>query len=318
MADALGIKAKMGVKSVATWATAYAAVDTAIPFVDESITRNYARVQRSALLGYGGRESSDQGVQTTQGTVNFELDYNNFIPILKQAMGAEAGGVITITDTIDSLFLWLEFEKQVSRYRAGPAKATKFTISGDANSTDPVKLSVEYTCRDVVQSATAFPAITPSTPDRVIFRHLTLFRLGDQGDALAAGDQLPLQSFELSFDRAYKTDDYGSALTEPEMPLAPAENDFRSASLKLKFARYAADTIPAWKDADTALQCAFLFSGPSAQTFGIEVPNMRITEGFDAPIGGPGPLVLEGTLELARSLAGHPMYTGNEFRITIV
>lgn len=317
MADALGLKAKMGIKAVTTWGAAYAAVDTAIPFVNESITRNFNRVERSALLGYGGREASSQGVQTCQGTVNFELDYNNFIPILKQAMGAESGGVLTITESVDALYLWLEFEKQVSRYRCGAAKATKFTISGDAGGSEPIKFSVDYICRDVAVSATAFPAITPATPDRVTYRHLGLFRLGDQADALAGGDAMALQSFELSFERSLKGDDYATDATAPEMPLDPVENDFRTSTLKLKFPRYAADTIPAWKDGDTALQCDFLFSGPSSQSFKIECPNMRILDGFDASIDGPGPMILEGTMELTRSLVA-TMYIGNEFKITIV
>lgn len=319
MADALGIKGKLGIKAVATWDAAYAAVDTAIPFVDESLSQNFTRIQRQALMGYGGRESSDQGMQSVQGTVNFELDYNNFIPILKAAMGAEAAGVIDITDTITDNFLWLEFEKQVSRFRAGASRISKFTISGDAGSAEPIKLSCDFISRDCDRSATAFPTITPQTPDRVIFRHLTQFRMGDQVDVLVAGDQFPLQSFELVFDRNLKPDDYVSATGGAiQFPIEPVENDFRTATLKLKFPRYSADTIPAWKDADTPLQCVFLFSGPSAQSFKIQIPNLRFLEGFNAPVEGPGPMALEGTFELSRSLPGHVMYVGNEFKITIV
>jgi len=312
MADSIGLKAKMGIKEVVSWASSYAAVDDPIPFTDENIIENWERIQKQALLGYGGREKSDQGNRVVQGTTNHELDYDNFIPIIEHIMGAESAGVITIEDQL-AKYLFIEIEKQVSRFRAGPSKGKKFTIKGDAG--DNIKLACEWHCRKVERSATAFPAIAPAAADRLLFSQM-VFRIGDQANALTSGDAVGLASFELEFDRQMHTGDYASDATTPKETLDPIEGDFRTCMLKIKIPRYAADTFATWKAADTSLQADLTFTGPSAKGFLIQLPELKITEGFDAPVGGPGPLTLEGSLEAYRSSNAY-MYTGNEMKITV-
>ena len=228
-------------------------------------------------------------------------------------MGTDAAGVVTIDDTLANFF-WLEFEKQISRHRFGSAMATKMTISGERGGL--IEVTFDWFCKSFDNAATAFPAITPATMTKARFEDL-VFRLADQGDAIAAGDAFEIDHFEITFDRQMKIDDYVARATNPRLPIIPVENDFRATSFTIRIPRYAADTIVDWKEADTALMADFTLTR-GGESITAEFPEIRITEGFDAPIGGPNVLILEGGFDCFRSSAANPMYVGNEMRITVV
>jgi hypothetical protein len=316
MADSVGIKAKLAFSpAVATWGTAFTKTgQVGMPYTEESLTKEWQRIESEALLGFGGKEASEQGNLVGAGSTTHQLDYNNFLPLLKGAMGAEAGGVVTIEDLCTEMF-WIELDKQVSRWRYGAAMATKMTISGAAG--EMVKGVFEWAFKLGEENATAFTATISGAMDKVLFSQL-VFRIADQLDAIAGGDAVGISSFELEFNRNMKVDDWVSDASKPQEILVPLEGEFREATLKVTVPRYAAATFQTWKDADTNLQADLVFSGPSAQSLTIELPQLKIIEGFNVPVGGPGVLTQEGTLEVRRSLAGNPMYVGNEIRITQV
>lgn len=306
----------MGISpGIATWGTAFTkSGQVMMPYNTESLTKEWPRIESLALLGYGGKEASEQGNLTGSGSTEHQLDYNNFLPLLKGALGAEAGGVVTVEDLCTEIF-WLEIDKQVSRWRYGPAMITKMVISGAAG--EMIKVSFDWAFRNGAENATAFTATVAGAMDKVLFSQL-VFRVRDLLGAIGAGDKWPISSFELEFNRNMKVDDSATSDSTPQEILVPLEGEFREATLKLTVPRYSSATWQGWKTADTSLQADLVFSGPSAQSITIELPQLKIIEGFEAPVGGPGPLTQEGTLEVRRSLSGNPMYVGNEIRITQV
>lgn len=319
MADPVGIKAKLGYAAVAAWTTASTAPNVFLPYVDENLSLNYERIQKNALLGFGGREPDEQGNISAPGTINCELDYNNFTDIFKHVMGAEAGGVVTVVEQLSAesnIYMWLTIDKQISRHRYGAAVGTKFVMAGDHG--DLVKFAFDVFAKGRDLNATAFPAGTPATPARVRMADL-VFRIRDQGGAISGSDAVGIANFELEFNRNTKIDDYVTDSTNPQDPIEPEEGDFRSASLKISLPRYGITPFDfqAAKAADTAIQMDMVFTR-GGETITVEMPECRILEGFDAPVGGPGPIAQEGTLNLFRSSAGNPMYVGNELRITVV
>lgn len=309
MADALGFLGKMGIKVVGAWDSAYAAVDVAIPFLNESFTPNYTRMQVNSLIGYGGREPSEQGNFNGPGAIEAELDYNNFGLLIKAVMGAEAGGVYTIVDQLDQ-FAWVEFEKQIGRHRVGANVFHKMVISGAKD--EICKIAFDAFARSFDVSGTAFPGISPAAMTKTRFTDMA-FRIGDQANALAGGDAVEIESFEITLDRSMKLDDY----VNDQTPIQPVEGDFRVCGFNIKLPRYAADTFIDWKEADTPLQADFIFTR-GAESITIQLTEVRVTGGFDSPIGGPNPLTVEGELEAYRGGAHGYMYAGNEMKITIV
>lgn len=315
--SATGTETKLGTKAVAGWTTAYSAVDVAVPYSSETLSRQFERSEDDSLVGSGAMVPSVQSNEVAQGDTSHILDYNNFNSMLKAWFGAEAAGVFTISETLGE-YRYIELDKSVDRWRFGPSKATKIVISGQAG--DWVKGTWSWAVKTLARSATAFPAISPAARNKVHFKNMSYFWIGDQADALGAGDKFAISAFELTLERNLVTDDYasGDSSGNETQILEPIGSGFRSASLKLTFPRYSTTTeaIIDWKDADTALQADFLFS-LSGETFRVQIPNLVITEGFDVNVGGPERLQAEGTLMAYPSGAGHPMYTGNECKITI-
>jgi len=309
MADALGFLSKMGIKVSATWDTAYAAVDLAIPFLSETLTAAYERIQKESLLGYGGREVSEQGNSVIQGTTEHELDYNNYDPLYKMILGEESPGNTFNVVNEFSEFAWLEFDKQTSRHRFGASVAHKLTISGAKG--ELVKAKVEWFSKTFDNAATAFPGISPATATRVRFQDL-VFRIADQVNALAGGDAVAIESFEIMFDRSMKLDDYVNSQT----PISPVEGDFRACEFSFKLPRYNLDTLIDWKEADTPLQADFVFTR-GGETLTIQFTEVRIVDGFNSEIGGSAPLVVEGKCEAYRGGAHGFMYAGNEMKIIV-
>jgi len=321
MADALGVLSKMGYSALGAWGSAYTASAAIMPFLNESLTSKFDILENPSLTGYGAQTPGDQGVETIKGSTEHLLNYNSTDVFMALVMGGSAGGVLTVVDD-RSLAAWtankyylLEFDKQVKRFRFWAALAGKFTISGAKNSY--VKVTFDWFAKNFDLVDTVFPTLAQPANILVNFDDL-VFRIGDQGDALSSGDALGIESFEVVFDRAYKDDDYASDATLPKQPLEPVSGGWRATELTIKLPRLNAANIglPIWKDQNTALQADLMFTGPTTYTKKIELPELRVDSGFEAPISGPGPLTLDGKLKASRSSSGNPMYVGNEIRVT--
>ena len=315
MADAGGFKAKLGVKlGLADWNAAYSAPTALVPFNSESMSVSFDRMEDNSLLGTASRPVSEQGLLHVTGETVHTLDYNNFDALLEGVMGNNAARVFTVSDDDLPKYLCLEVEKFLNRHRFYPAKLDKMVVAGKAGEFVMVTYVWAVRKRDV--SGTAFPAIAlTGAQNRVRFADLA-FRLGDQVDALTGGDAIPISGFELEFSRNLKVDDYATGATPKEV-LEPVPGDWRACNLKLTIPRFnsGVTNLVTWKDSDTPLQATLTFTR-GVELFAIELPNLRIVDGFDVPISGPGPVTMEGTLQASPSTGG-PMYTGNELRITL-
>jgi hypothetical protein len=315
MPDAIGVLSKLGLKDVAGWTTAYAAVDEVSPFVSETLSQAFTRLEDVSLVGTAGRAVSKQGVQALAGQTVHLLDYNNFDTIFEAAFGNKSTRTFTFTDRL-AKYLWLEIDKQNSRWRFGAAKIGKIVISGEKD--DYVRLTVDWVGRDIDRNATAFPGIsTPGARNLVRFEDLQARFETIASGAPGSSDEKRLESFELEIDNVLVEDDYASksaTASEEKWPLEPIRNGFRVVKLKIKQPRYDSDAdFLTWKDADTPIQADFTFSA-GGETFVIDLPDMRITTGGDAPVGGPERVQNEYELDCYYPAAGNPLYTGGEVR----
>jgi len=314
MADSLGFLSKMGFILRTSWTQAYTACTAIMPFLSESLTSQFSRLPDDTLQGYGGRLPSEQGVEALGGSTEHHFNYSTsgtrlFVTAL---MGNDAGGVITITDTVTDKYYAFEFEKQVKRWRFWPCACNKMTITGEKDKR--CKIVIDWFARNFETVDTAFPDIAQPTNVLVNFDDL-VFRIANQDDAIAGGDAVAIDSFEIVFDRARKADDYATDATNPKQPLDPVSGGWRVCTLGIKVPRYAAATFETWKGTNTPLQADLAFTGP-ANSILIQLPELRITEGFNQNINGPAPLTVEGKFEAYRSVTGNPMYVGNEMKIT--
>ena len=317
MADATGILSAMGIKALTAWDDPWSTVDEKIPFETEGITQAYTRIADESLTGHGGRSPSDQGVQAVLGPINHVLDYNNYDTIFEMIFGAVSTRTFTLSNDILGKYVGIELDKVTSRWRLAAAKATKMVLSGEAD--QHVKMAVDWIVRDLVAlSGTTFPLTDSDLPgarNPVRFEDLDFWLIDIASGPPDSGDRMRISSFELEVDRNLVTDDYASkdGSSGEKFPLEPIPNGFRIINFKVGVPRYDADTYQTWKDADTPLQAKLTFTR-SAETFVVDLPDLRIIEGANANIGGPERIQQEISFEAYAPESGNPLYTGGEVR----
>jgi hypothetical protein len=312
MSTGLGTLAKVGINSCA-WGASWVAVDELVPFTDESVSKVTELIENSVLQGKAGRAAPDLGLIKIEGNLKVDLDYYNCQTLLEMAFGTNTAGVFTMLDNQTKCFR-MEIEKNVSRWRFNGCMVEQFVIAGEKGKV----LTTEYglVCCDLTRSATAFPSLSLTTPSRIRYSNSTSasrIRIADQADALAAEDQMGLESFKFTITRGLKKDDFTN---EQRTALVPVINGFRTVKLEAKFNRYTVDTLLDWADAGTKLQSDFYFTDET-KTFLLEIPEMKISDA-KAPVAGAETVVHDVMFDCFRNISNTPMAAiTDEARITI-
>lgn len=315
MPTGLGATAKCGIKTgLSSWGEAWSAVDTLIPFTEESVGQTIERLDDMALEGTPGMRAPDQGLIKVPGNLKGELDYYNWGGLIEAAMGSVGSGVYDLVNDLTKIFR-MELEKQVSRWRFDGVMVNTMEITGSKGR--KLDISFGLVCRSLVRSAVEFPPLSIASRSKVLFSNSSTnsrIRIGDLADALASGDEAGWESFTLRLNNNLIEDD---ATNRQRTILMPRRNGFREASLDFKLPRYESDTYLDWKDNGTALQSDLFFSD-GTKKFHVEIPQGKIFEGLGVNVSGPQVLTQEGKLDCFLNTGNsHMSAVGNEFRITI-
>lgn len=297
MADGLGVLVEAGwYDSGTTWDIAATGVETAtghLPLVSESLTKDYLYVQSKALTGEVSAKAPEQADLRVNGDIQVEGDYVYGHQLLEYALGALTG---TTYNTADALqFFGLVFDKGVERWCAPSCAVNSLTISGAADSEDPVMFGYNLTASRLNRAATAIASLTKTGPERIIFNDLVV-RIADKADALAAGDVREVSSFELTLNNALQNDMLATGSGQG-FALEPKRNGFRTGQLQVTLPRYVANTFQGWKDSHTPLQADLIFTGTAA-TMTIQVSTMYLTSGADVNVAGPDVIPVECTFDI--------------------
>jgi hypothetical protein len=309
-----GMLAQAGWSPATSWTQAHQAATQRLRMVSESITEVYDKLRSQALVGQVAQHEFINGIVNVTGEIVCELsfDANDTTPfddgILEYCMGANSSRTYDLANTSDKWF-HLTIDKVTRRYYFASCKVNSFSLSGEADSEAPIKLSLNITARVVTDDATVFPSLAVAGSP-VFFKHMILssasyFMINAFGadGALDATDACNIKSFELAVDNALKSDskDSGSAVYVVD----PARDGFRTVTLKVSVARYLAtapiSSFRTWKAAGTQLQAIIGFSDGSS-TYICYLPQMKITEGADFNVGGPGIIEGEVSFEAFRNL----------------
>lgn len=280
-----------------------------VPFVSEGITKTFQKIRAAVLEGKAGLRESYNGPITVEGEIPIEMSYENLGFILQLALGSSASPY-TIEDQLAEAFQII-IDKQLAtggRWQIDRAKIAGFTIAGSAKDTNPLRMTLKCIMQDITLSDTSFPAsgtnfdgngLTSFTP--IMFHDMT-FKI--------QGTNWGIESFELSFDRKLKGDDYASKCTEndsnAQYNLEPIEDGFREVSLKIAIPRYLANTLVDYKNNDTSLTIDMDFAN-GAKALNIDFAIAKVKEGFDNQIAGPGIVRQEGTFDIFRSLSANEL-----------
>lgn len=317
-----GIASRCALGVESSFGTAVAVTEL-LPFTSESINRAIQQLEAQYLDGLAGRKNLKNSVVSVLGDMECELIWDEeagdpigIERLLRGALGASARDAATglnqyktATAVGDSYTIC--FNKQVSNWEIVSAKINTLTINGESGGKGMI--STELIGYDLLRTGdggitNAIAAVTglgPTTqPENVAFDDL-VFRIGDQADALAAGDQYKIDNFELVVNNnliepQFSTVD--SAHTNNLLTLEPLRNGQREINLALTLPRYDSDQLFTWLNSATALQADLKFTSGSYQ-FNILLPNIRMIGDPTAQIGGAELIKPEINL-MALNLAG--------------
>jgi len=298
-----GYAARMAIANESSWGTGVAG-EAIVPFSSEDLNRTIEMIESNFLDGHAARRALYASVIKALGNLSGELDgYYGYAGGFEYLLWAFAGGAGS-RDTTNGLnqykvadqvvnSLTLAVLKDVSVWELPGVKVNTLNIKGSAGGA--IEFSADIIAKTllrtgdsgIVNTSGGINGISQTgVPITFLFDDL-IFRIGDQSDALASGDQLKIDDF--SFDGnnnlsepQFSTED--SSHTDSRLTLEPKRNGFRDVKLTFKLPRYESDQIFTWLNNDTALQADLKFSR-SGYEFNILLPNIKLVDP-KAPISG--------------------------------
>lgn len=295
MPDGPGFQTRIGIGLESTWKTGVAPTEL-ISFKSEGMKKEIARIQNAILDGKASRLADDAGINNYGGPIPCELTYQDLDMMFALFFGANA----TVSDDgtyytrrftyVDKLAKsgTIVIDKIVTGWNWLGSKISKFELSGSASDgTIDVTFDV---LSGLLQKSTNYQAtvqgLSLSGAPKLTFDDLT-FRIGDQADDLAAGDDIKPTSISISADRKPSPDHVND-----RDPLEASEEDRPEFTMKFGLPKYEDDTFPDFGDADTKLQATIDFVSGSYQYL-FEFPELKITSPPPINISGAGKIPVE-------------------------
>lgn len=322
MSTGQGVAARCALGVESSFGTAVAVTEI-IPFSSESINRAIEQLESQYLDGLVGRRGLKNSVVSVLGGLECELvwDEESGDPIglerlLRGFFGSSArDGVNSLnqykTATAIGDTYTICFNKQVSNWEVVSAKINTLTIGGESGG--KATLAVEIIGYDLLRTGdagivNAIAAVTglanTTQPENLSFDDM-VFRIGDQANALASGDQYKIDSFELVGNNNLTDPQFSSVdsvHTDSLLTLEPVRNGQREINLAITLPRYDSDQLFTWLNSATALQADLKFTSGGYE-FNILLPNIRIMGDPQAQISGAELIKPEFNL-IAMRLAG--------------
>lgn len=296
-----GFQTIMAAGLESTWGTAVNATQK-LPYVSDSLDAMYRHNQSQAMVGSASMPKSTQGQRVAGGGIECYYTYGLQQPILEQFFGTwtdDVGGdFYTYTALTTGVSLTVAVNRGVAVHEFTGYKINELTLQGSPG--EAVKLSLNGNAKTRVISGTEntsgeLDALAEPSAE-VLFNELT-FRVGDLGDALAAGDNLEITQFALKINRNMVVKEVNATTAEQAR-----ENGFVSAELEFTLPYYDSDQWITWQEALTVLQASLIFSdGSNSQTWNI--PQCLVVE-------APVPQSDAGMTEPKIKLSLHPNRDG--------
>jgi hypothetical protein len=327
MATGLGYPAVMGAGKEATYMTGVHATDR-ISYLDESISEQIGWVKDDVISGSAGRSGMDIETNSVTGQIKTETRYTQASTtffsgndlLLAVGMGGApaelAANVISykLGEAEAAPHVTIAVQKGVAIWEAVSTYISGFTLSskpGDFLHADFDVIAWKILKTGTYNEAAEFTALAAKGGKRVLFGDFT-FRLGATNDILAAGDNIGLGDFKLTFKNnlsgpTFMTPDAGVS-NAARYTIEPVYNGFRECDIEFKLPRYMGTTtwatqLETWKSAATPLQLSGETSIDSAaKTFKLLCPHL-IIEDIQTPVAGPQALETTVKAKLFRGAA---------------
>ena len=255
----------------------YGAPDVLLPYTTFTVQQNFDPVVDESLIGQAFADLPLQGARHVIGNLSGQVDLNTIGVLLEAAYGAVAAGVYTAPTTENTKTLSIVAIDAVKTYKWAGCVLNNLVLTSEGSGDLTFSADVIGTVAEV-RDGTAFPTIVTNPGTRLLHRHASgsgHFRIGDQDNALASGDDLGLRtiSFGINFNFAEAFDNEGQGA----MLGVSGEAGRPVATFSATISRHEVDTPLTWRDDIEALQAELLYYSSAAKQLKIEIPNFILT-----------------------------------------
>jgi hypothetical protein len=252
----------------------YLAPTTLLGMTSFTPKRGYTMIEDGSIVGVAWKGLPAQGVGKIDGALEVQADALTLPPLLEAAVGANSTNVFTppLTENTKSLSIALLDAVKTNKFAGIVCNNAKLSSQADAD--------LKYSCDIIsnimdVRDGTSFPSTSVAPGTRFLHQHLSgangYFRLGDQANALASGDNLTnVKSVELGWSWNFDFDQVNAQLALTPQSLAG------DVTFKCQLAHHDTDAYAAWRDARTKLQIEYLYYAAAAAQLKIQVSNLII------------------------------------------
>jgi hypothetical protein len=283
MASTIKVLRKVAARYETTPGT-YLAPTVLQPFTSFTVDQGFDMIQDEGIVGIAVRDLPNQGSRMIEGSLVGEIDCGTIDPILHAAFGARsAPGTITYTLPVDKNQISLSIAGLDSQkcYKYAGCYLKNLVIASNAGEKVTYSSEVVGWKAEVREAVGNFPSIStnPDVDKRLLHYNAGetngYIRIGDHADALAAGDNMLLESFEVEINNQF--DNHFANAQGTLQPLS-AQAGRPEVMFRGKIARHDADTFPTWRDALTKLQADIMIYRSATDILQIQIPNFVLSE----------------------------------------
>jgi len=255
-------------------ARVYSAPTFRIPFTSFTINSEFDMIADDSIEGVAQQDLPNQGVKKVEGQLAGIVDVSTIAPILEAAFGAVDTGAYSLPTTENTKTLSICAKDEVKTYKYAGCAIKGIRFSSDTNGR--LTYEADVVAYTETRDDEAFPTINTEKGTRLVHHHASgtgYMRIGDQADALAAGDNQGLSRVEFGFEWGFESEHDNTGQTTL-IPLSRGN----PASFSFSISRHAADTWHAARDAATKLQAELYYYVSATASLKIQIPNFILSE----------------------------------------
>lgn len=253
----------------------YVAPTYLLGFTAYSGKQGFGMIEDAGIVGTAFKGLPAQGLRKVDGSIEVQTDAITLPPLLEAGIGANAANVFTIPLTENSKSLSICALDAVKTNKEAGISLDNCKLASAAES--DLKFSADISSPIAeVRDGTAFPTVTYTPGTRFLHQHLGgangYFRIGDQADALASGDNINVKSVELGWKWNF---DFDAVNSQQALQQQSGQGEV---SFKFQIPEHSADTYHAFRDARTKLQVEYLYYASATARLKIQIPNLIISD----------------------------------------
>lgn len=289
-----------------------------LPFTSEEMNQSFDTIEDEAIVGVAFKNVPVQGNRHVGGSIGMQLDAISIEPLLEAAFGTNSSGVFSCNGTTNTKKLSIVTLDSVNCYQYANVYVKSLSIKGSAGGKFTVDVEFIGVTAESRQAVGEYPASPTEIGTFFVFNHAGgsgYFRVGDQVDALAIGDNVLIDDFEISMDCGF--DEQFASSQQTLIPIFGMTPPQFTGSFKV--ARHEDNTFLDWRDNFTSLQAALYLYLDATHTILIEIPNFKIdTNISDDDLPQQSISMMIGRNGLGAAYANSNMAFTSPVRITVV